>query len=520
MIQKTPASRWRELVDSAVSSLRNGQPRQALELLQRAQHQAPGERSVRYWLGNAYRMSGNPGRAGEIFRTLLQENPADFDTSFALAFLLRETGAPGEAAEVLLMAGTQPGVAVQQLLQLAGFLRDSNQFAEAIELTEKAIAQNPDQADLHFKLARLQLATGAFDQALIALRRTLDLDASTGPAWTALAQLKQFESEHDVEFLRIKAAAAQSHGREADTCIAFALGKALDDLKRWPEAWAQYTRGNRMMSEASPWRPEAWSKFVDRAIAMAGAPATRKTASPGLDRNAVFIVGMPRSGTTLLEQMLDRHPCINGRGELNFLSALSVQAATGPLGDQQKRQMEIFLWSQMRLEGPEDGYYIDKNPLNFRHMDLLFNLLPTARVLHVTRDARASCLSCYFQMFQHKDMAFTYRLDHLTQFYAGYKRLMAHWETVYPDRILQLDYDELVRSPEKTLASVLQFLGADWHEAVMQTGDEGRVVRSASAWQARQPLHLRSRERWRNYHEHARDFFDALAQLDSRQTGR
>lgn len=512
MSRETERGDWRTLLESGAALLRAGQVQQALDQLQRAERLAPGQRDVRYWLGNACRMAGQGQRGRAIFEEILAARPTDFETSFALAFLLRDAGAPGEAAAVLLRAGRQPEVSVQQLLQIAGFLRDSSQFAAAIEVCEKAVEKDADRPDLHFKLARLHQATGAFDRALDSLHRTLDLAPATGPAWVALAQQHQFRNADDADYRRLERAAAQSYGREADTCIAFAFGKALDDLQQWTDAWVQYGKGNRLMSETLPWNPGAWSKFVDQALARRVVESTVADE----DRNAVFIVGMPRSGTTLLEQMLDRHPAINGRGELNFLAEFAVQSATsGPLTSDTRRQMANTLWTQMRLDGPENGFYVDKNPLNFRHLGLLFELLPTARVLHLVRDGRDSCLSCFFQLFQHADTAFTYKLDHLVEFYAGYRRLMAHWEKCYPGRIRQIDYDELVGSAERVLAGALRFVGGSWDDAVLQTGESGQLVRSASVWQARQPVHERSRGRWRNYYEQAPEFFDRLAAIDA-----
>jgi tetratricopeptide (TPR) repeat protein len=513
MTQVPPQPEWRALTDNGAALLRQGQPGQALAVLQRAERLAPAERDVCYWLGNAYRMNGQVRQARTLFGKLLAANPADLDTSFALAFLMRDAGAPADAAEVLRRASRQPAVTLEQLVQMAGFLRESNQFTTAIEMCEKALEMSPGQVDLHFKLARLYQATGAFDTARDALRTTLDLDASTGPAWIALAQQKPFESADDPDFRRLKAAAARAHGRETDMCIAFAYGKALDDLGRWPEAWAQFRRGNRLMAAATPWRADTWTHFVDRTVA--GAPQAASPAN-GPARNAVFIVGMPRSGTTLLEQMLDRHPRITGRGELNFLSEFAVQAsAAGSLSPRLRREMGDALWTQLRLQGPEQGFYIDKNPLNFRHLGLLFELLPTARVLHVTRDGRASCMSCYFQLFKHQDTAFSYGLERLATFYAGYRRLMAHWETLYPDRILRVDYAALTGSSREVLAGALRHLGAGWDEAVLGTGGQHRVVRTASVWQARQPIHTRSVDRWRHYAEQAPGFFARLAEIDA-----
>ena len=504
---------WRKLTENGIALLRQSQPQKALIQMQRAERQAPKERDVRYWLANAYRMTGENKRAVSIFRKLLAERPGDFDASFALAFLLRDAGAPGAAAEALLKASEQPAVTLNQLLQVAGFLRDSNQIATAIQVCERAAAMSPGQADLHFKLARLYQATGAFELALDALRKTLDLQPSVGPAWTVLAQQKHFRATDDVDYMRIQAAAAQSYGREADMCIAFAFGKALDDLAQWPQAWAQYQKGNQLMSKTTPWSQSAWRKFVERSI-----ENTEKVepAAAATGRNAVFIVGMPRSGTTLLEQMLDRHPDITGRGEMNFLAHFAQQlSASGPITGPQRKEMADVFWTQLRLEGPENGIYIDKNPLNFRYLDVLFELLPTAKVLHVTRDGRDSCISCYFQLFQHADTAFSNNLEHLVAFYSGYRRLMASWEKIYAERIHRVNYKELVNSSDDVLANALRFLGTEWDDAVTQTSDQVRLVRTASVWQARQPVHTRSVGRWGHYYDQAPEFFTQLSAIDS-----
>ena len=504
---------WRTLTENGIALLRQSQPHKALAQMQRAERQAPKERDVRYWLANAYRMTGETDRAIDIFRKLLAERPGDFDSSFALAYLLRDAGIPADAAEALLKASEQPAVTVDQLMQITGFLRDSNQFAAAIQVCELAAELNPGHADLHFKLGRLYQATGAFDLALNALRKTLDLRPSTGPAWTILAQQKQFRASDDADFIRIQAAAGQSFDPEADMCIAFAFGKALDDLQKWPHAWAQYQKGNQVMSRTTPWDQRAWGRFVERSIANMGKVESATTPT---GRNAVFIVGMPRSGTTLLEQMLDRHPDITGRGEMNFLAHLAQQRMVSePITEPQRQEMADLLWTQMRLDGPENGIYIDKNPLNFRYLDVLFEILPTAKVLHVIRDGRASCISCFFQLFQHADTAFSNSLEHLVAFYSGYRRLMAAWEKTYAKRIHRVDYDELVNCTDDVLAKALRFLGTEWADATTQISDQARVVRTASVWQARQPIHSRSVDRWRHYYDQAPEFFNRLSAIDS-----
>jgi len=504
---------WPALLEKGRSLLQQGRPREALKQLELAVRQAPGERQVRYWLANAYRMNGDVLRARKIFQKLLAERPEDFDASFALAFLLRDAGAPIEAAEALLKAAGQPSVTLEQRLQLAGFLRDSNQFDAAIAILEKAVELCPERPDLYFKLGRLYQDTGAFDRALEALRKTLELAPSTGPAWTLLVQQKRFSSTDDTDFIRLKAAAGESHGSEADMCIAFALGKALDDLQQWPGAWEQYQKGNRLKAKTLPWSQSGWRRFVERSIANT---VNSDNGAPGSVRKAVFIVGMPRSGTTLLESMLDRHANITGRGELNFLADLARQRSTlGQISGSQRRELADFLWAQLRLNGPEDGLYIDKNPLNFRYLDLIFELLPTARVLHVVRDGRDSCLSCYFQLFAHDDTAFSNNLDNLVAFYSGYRDLMAHWEQVYADRIHRVRYEALVQSAKQELSGVLEFLDTKWDDALTQAPAGRQLIRTASVWQARQPVYSDSLQRWRSYYPQAPEFFDSLAAIDS-----
>lgn len=507
-----PRHDWRSLTQQGIDLVQRGNAEKALPLLQKAYRKAPGQRVVRYWLGNALRMTGRSEMAQRVFRQMLSQRPDDFDASFALAFLFRDNGKPEKAADTLAEAAAQPGVSLNQLLQVAGFMRDINQFEKAIPVCEKALALKPGQPDLHFKLARLYQATGRFDEALDSLRKTLDLAPATGPAWLILSQQKRFENADDEDFKRIRAAAGQSFGREPETCIAFAYGKALDDLGDWPRAWTQYEKGNRLKAMAKGWNPADWRRYVGHKLEE---PPPKIPGQAGSERRAVFIVGMPRSGTTLLEQMLGGHPDISGRGETNFLAHFDqqIRAAGAPSGQQLKEMADMF-WTQLRLEGSEGGFYVDKNPLNFRYLDTLFRLLPSARVLHVTRDARDICLSCYFQLFQHEDTAFSYDLDHLADFYAGYRQLMAHWEKVWSDRIRRVGYDDLVKKPAETMTSVLSFLGADWDEAVTKSGGQSGIIRTASVWQARQEVHTQSLGRWAHYHDEAPDFFDRLQAID------
>ena len=508
------------MVNAGIRDIQQKKPILAHKKLEAAYRLAPSERLVRYWLGNACRMCGDADRAELLFRGLLAEGAADEEAAFALSWLLREQGRPEQAADTLTGLAKVSGDRLETLLQIAGFLRDSNQFSHAITVCRQALELAPDRANIHSMLARLLQAEGEFDEALASLRSALKLDGTLGGAWLSLAQLQKFQTGNEADMTMLLDAAENSLGDEADMCVSFALGKALDDLGRWPDAWLQFNRGNRLREAGQPWNTAAWEEFVSARLSPEDQSEVQ--AREGVRRNVqvnkrhpVFIIGMLRSGTTLLELCLDRHPEVTGRGELNFLARLSRQySGRALLSNEQRAAAGNEWWAQMCLQGPEDHFYVDKNPLNFRFLDTLHSVMPDARVIHIMRDGRDSCLSCYFQLFQHPDAGFSNRLEYLLAYYRGYHRLMAHWQNEYPGWIHTISYADLVDSTEATLAGTLNYLGVGWDDRIMEPGKQRRPVRTASTWQARQPIYRDSLERWNHYYEQAPDFFDAIARID------
>lgn len=494
------AADWQTLLASGRDAVSSGRPAAALAALRQALQLAPAQRDVHYWMGNALRLAGRAVDAEAEFRALLQQNPGDAESAFALAFLLREQGRSGALADILLPLARAPGADLVTLLKITGFLRDSNLFEEAIEVLQRAIGLRPEDAGLQLRLARLLQSTGRFGAALAAVRAALDRDPGLGSGWLSLAQLQRFTRREDADFLRLAAAAETPASPEAEMCIAFALGKANDDLGDWRAAWGHYCHGNQLKHAAQPWDRAAWGRLCETLLA-APVPDAKAPAEPA--RHPVYIVGMLRSGTTLLEELLGRHPRITGRGELNFLAHQARIGAAGPAAAE-------VLWSHLRLDGRPDDWYIDKNPLNFRYLGFLAETLPEAHIVHIERDGRDACLSCHFQLFQHPDAGFSSDLSDLLDYYRGYRRLMAHWRSELGDRILTVAYEDLVSDTRAVLLRVLHHLGVDWDEQLETANAPGRAIRTASAWQARQPVHAGSVGRWRHYRAFAPRFFDAV----------
>jgi len=508
---------WQSLLRTGIAEIGRQQGEEARLHLAEAYRMAPAERDVRYWLANALRLCAQPVAAEHMFRQLATEFPQDVDIAFALAFLLRAEGRPAEASGVLVQMAHAHEGDLATLLKVAGFLRDSDQYNDAISVMHMALDKAPDDASLHLKLARLYQAVGQFDAALGLLRKAVRIDPRLGTAWLLLAHLQRFSDDTSSDWQLIEQAAQQPLGDEADMCLAFARGKGLDDMGRWQSAWKEICRGNQLRNTAQPWDTLAWKQQLARSLQVASpSPAPGKNSG----RHPVFIMGMLRSGTTVLEQMLDRHPGITARGELNFLAHLAKEGPETMPPDEtariarNKQALGNELWTRLRLDGPQQQRYVDKNPLNFRFIGFLLRILPEARIIHVTRDGRDSCLSCFFQLLQHPDAGFSNSLDDLLDYYRGYRQVMDRWCRLAGDRIHTVSYDDLVRETRPTLEGVLDFLGLGWDAAMENDRADTRPVRTASSWQARQPLHQRSLSRWQNYYAMAPGFFDAIAEVD------
>lgn len=510
---------WQQLLQQGIKAVQAGQGPVALAALQQSSQLQPGSRDVEHWLGQAQRLCGDTVAAERTFRRMLVAVPEDSETALALAFLLREQGRVEELSTVLLRAAQQPSITTQSLLQFAGVLRDSNQFAGAIEVMKIVLSRRNqhehinDRATHHFRLARLYQGIGQHEHALQAYRDALQGNPELGGAWLGLATLQRFTDPDQPDWQLLTSARATSKNPETAMCLAFARGKGFDDLHQYAQAWSEYREGNRLRALSQPWDRASWQASVNQAMSS----PIRSHLSNAPQRRPVFIIGMLRSGTTLLEQLLDRHPRITARGELNLLAhawKLWQQNTDSTAVDE---ELASQVWTHMRQDGPGDQYYIDKNPLNFRFLPLLASCMPEARILHLQRDGRDSCLSCFMQLFQHQDSSFSNQLDDLVQFYHDYLQLMQRYEQQMAGQIFSLAYEDLVKDSHATMSTVLEFLGLQRMDSDLSQATEAssqRPIRTASSWQARQGIHHQSLGRWQHYQEFAPAFFDRIAELD------
>jgi LPS sulfotransferase NodH len=282
---------------------------------------------------------------------------------------------------------------------------------------------------------------------------------------------------------------------QARTTTLFALGKAHDDVGDYAQAAQYFRQANARAHAHSVWSRKQWKRLVDaRCVA---APPRWTVPAPD-DWIPIFIVGVPRSGTTLLAELLACHPQVCNRGELGRLQSLAQQLAATPADRRDAYVQAAGAYAaQLRQDDTRAHWFIDKQPLNLLHVDLIMALWPNARIIICRRNARDTALSLWMQSFHDRAHDYAYDFADIAALMRGCRRLITHWQDRYPDAIRIIDYEQLVRDPDSNAAAISHWLGLPDGEPTQ--GGSAHAIRTASAWQARQPVYTRAVGRWKDY---------------------
>ncbi|TXC69801.1 tetratricopeptide repeat protein [Sphingomonas ginsenosidivorax] len=450
------------------------------------------------------------------YRQLLAIGPESTEAWYNLGYLLR-CARSFEAAleaygEALARGIDRPeDVHLNRAVILSEFLaRDGDAEREL----RAAIARNPRFATGWLNLGMLYEDRGDARAARDSYARVLALDPRHPRALARTSAIDVFEGKARAVPARLTPVLANPRLPAADAAeIGFALGGALDALGRYDDAFAVFQRANQAAKAAAPpalrYDRAAHERLVDALIALPPAPPAMSA-----DWSPVFVCGLFRSGSTLVEQMLSRHSRVTKGGELEILPAL-VETQLQPYPDrlaaatpEQIAAMRDAYLAEVRALYPDADMLTDKRPDNFLHIGLIKRLFPAARIVHTTRSLRDTMLSVWFQHFD-DSVRYGYALDDIVHWFGQYTRLMAHWRSLYGDDIHDVAYEDVVAAPRETIAALLGLCGLDWQDAVL-AGQGAGVVRTASVWQVRQPLHGRSAGRWRNYARHVAPYVGSL----------
>ncbi|MCS6946196.1 MAG: sulfotransferase, partial [Steroidobacteraceae bacterium] len=393
--------------------------------------------------------------------------------------------------------------------------------AEAERELQLALEKNPSYVPALFNYANLHEDLGRREQAARLYERILELEPRNYEALARYANLQQADADAGAWIERLQAALADPRATAAERAsVGFALGRLLDAAARYDEAFAVYTAANRASRASAglqfvPYDARAEERYLERIVKVFARPADAPPI-PGGER-PIFICGMFRSGSTLLERMLAGHPEVQAGGELALLARL-VAEELQPFPErcaalqesERQRLAERYLNDLARLY-PAGRFVTDKRPDNFWLIGLIKLLWPQAKIIHTVRDPRDVCLSIYFLHLDHR-MNYAFELEQIGRHYSHYRRLMAHWRSLYGGDILDFDYDTCVREPRAEVARLLDFLGLPWDERCLAVERRAGAVKTASVWQVREPLYRRSSGRWRHYARHIDSLNAALGE--------
>ena len=458
------------------------------------------------------RTLGRVDEAIDAYERLLESKPDLPDSWYNLGWLQRkarrfEAALDSYGRALDLGVGDPEEVHLNRAVILSDHL---HRPADAERELDDALGKNPNYVPALLNLGNLREDLGDRDAARDSYRRALAVEARNSLALARLAGVSH-SSELDqalAQQLRIAIAGAESAAEQAD--LAFALAGLLDAAGAYEDAFEAAAAANEASRAAGGARYDRaeHERFVERLIETFSKPATGTQDSP-----SVFICGMFRSGSTLVEQILGAHPKVTAGGELDLVPALVSGVDGYPEAVAAADESGLKRWRETYVRGlpPHPNRLLtDKRPDNFLHIGLIKTLFPGAKIVHTSRNPLDNLLSLYFL---HLDPGMTYALDleDAAHWYEQHEQLMAHWKSLYPNDIFDVNYDELVREPKLVIHRLLDFLGLEWDDKLLDFHRGGAAVKTASVWQVRQPLHARSSGRWQNYRTQLEPFAALLS---------
>lgn len=517
-------------------------------------------------LAAEHQRDGRLEEADHLYRRILRHDPQNVDAMRLLSLISLAAGRDGEAEALLEKALSLAPDFFGALLDLGRLRKDQDRYGEALDCFDRALVLEADNAQAHY-LRGATLAPAAFtEEAIAAYRRCLELKPGhigallglghalkamghyqeavdsynacirerpdLGETYWSLANLKTYRFDDATVARMERRAGLESDDTAPGTAVAdaprdpdgadlpaqsrvnflFALGKAHEDRGNFERAWSYYSAGNSRQRAQVAYDPVQTEATNDRLIEVFCAEFLESRRGVGYpDPAPIFVVGLPRSGSTLLEQILASHSQVEGTSELPYLGRLASRLDRGRIRyPEAVRGLEArdfdalgkaYLEQAQRHRRSNAPRFIDKMPNNFPSIGLLSLILPNAKIIDARRHPLDACLSCYRQLFA-KGQAFTYDLTEIGEYYLQYQRMMDHWASVLPGRVLTVQYEEVVADLPAQTRRLLEFCGLEWEEACLTFYKSDRPVRTPSSEQVRQPIYDHSIGHWRRYASH------------------
>jgi tetratricopeptide (TPR) repeat protein len=485
-----------------------GKRAEAAECYREALRLQPDSVEVLNNLGNALRELGERRAAVPLYERAVQLDPGRAESHLNLGNVLFEIRrVPGAVRAFRQAIALQPRHGPSHL-SLAMALRQQRRPAQAREACEAALALNPNHVEAICFLGELYADSGQFEEAEKQFRRAIEIDPTYAFAFASIATHRKMQLADATWLHGAVSLLARPQPLNSEISLRYALGKYFDDVGQYDDAFAQYHKANELTKRfGARYDPKEFAVRIDRLMETFGTGLWQQSrATASASELPVFILGMPRSGTSLAEQILASHPQVFGAGEIAFwngafslweAAAVQGRPSLAVLPELTERYLE-----RMRSPGSAATRIIDKMPANFMYAGLIHAVFPRARIIHMQRHPIDTALSVYFQNFFNIG-PWANDLGDLAHYYGEYVRMTRHWRATLPaQNFLEVPYEGLIADQEGWTRRMLEFLDLPWDDRVMEFHKTERVVITASKWQVRQKIHSASAGRWRHYEKH------------------
>ena len=392
-------------------------------------------------------------------------------------------------------------------------LQQTDNQQDALNLYKNILNNNPSNYQLHLSCGHLYKNFGEIDNSINAYKKSYKINNFCGDAYWSLANLKTYTFD-DNEIIKLEEMVLDEYlDQEEKIYMHFALGKAYEDISDYKKSFNHYKQGNDLKLPYTKYKTKDFTNECINQIEICTSDLFEVKNNWGHSSNEpIFILGLPRVGSTLVEQILASHSKVDATHELPNILATSHKLNLRRAQNKESRYPDILLSlsaPQLKMIGEnyikdsevfrKDGvYFIDKMPNNFRHIGLIKLILPNAKIIDIRRNSMSACFSCYKQLFA-EGQEFTYSLERLGNYYNNYVDLMDHWNKVLPNQILSVNYEDLINNFEDTVKVILDYCKLPFEDACIEFYKSKRSVKTPSAQQVRQPIYTSGLDYWKNY---------------------
>ena len=536
MYQQEPP---KEKIHSVIDLFANSKKQEAIDKANALIQDYPKSFILLNLVGTFYKAIGMLDKAIQSFENAITINPDYAEAHNNLGVTLQELGRLDMAVKNYEKAlDIKPDYA-ETHNNLGNILRELGQLDMAVKNYEKALAIKPDYAVAHYNLGIVLMEFGQRDTAVKSFEKALAIQPNYVKAHHSLSILKKF-TENDSQITLMKSLLSNSNLSQSDRIqLCFALAKANENLDNQEELFEFLHEGNRLRKEELNYSLDKAKNLFTFIKELFNALPTAVEQSLSFEPSTIrpiFIVGMPRSGTTLVEQIISSHHAVYGAGELTTLPTLidlivknhitqGPNIASTTIGDTKLNIAKTYslpeeaflsihqeyLAELSRFEVSEN-MITDKLPLNFQYIGFILSAFPEAKIVHLKRDARATCWSIYKSNFKsRRGNGFSYNLDDVVGFYGLYTDLMDFWHQTYPDKIYDLCYEDLTTNQEEETRKLLEYCGLDWDENCLNFHTNKRAVKTVSALQVREKMYQGSSEAWKKHEAYLQPLIKVLS---------